>query len=317
MTRLGLVGYGRIAPKHLEVFRALGCEWAACCDHTEANRRRAVESGDFRTTYASVGEMLKADKIDGIIVCPSFDQVYDVAAEAMPFGVPMLLEKPPGTRHEQCRRLQDLAEKHRTPIMVGLNRRRYSVVERAIADAGGRDNITAVFIEWSEDPWYLRDKRKFRPEQVAGWIYGNSLHGLDLLTFLAGDIAQPTVHARNFGEPCRWMMALQGVSDRGVLASFHSTWDSPSRWRVVFCTPHRRYTFAPLESCSVMERDAKEPRTIEPDEIDRQFKPGFHPQAVSFLQMIADRKPPALQSLAASAPAMRLADLLTDACRQA
>jgi predicted dehydrogenase len=198
--------------------------------------------------------------------------------------------------------------------MVGLNRRRYSVVERAIEDAGGRDQITAVFVEWSEDPWYLRDSRKFTPAQIANWIYGNSLHGLDLLTFLAGDVPQPAVHARNFGDPCRWMMALQGISERGVLASFHSTWDSPSRWRLVFCTPHRRYTFAPLESCQVTERDQKESRTIEPDDFDARFKPGFHGQARDFLAMIASRRASPLQSLSAAAPAMKLADRLTDAC---
>ena len=107
-------------------------------------------------------------------------------------------------------------------------------------------------------------------------VFGNTLHGLDLLTFLAGDIPAPAVVGTSQGEPNRWTMALTGVSSRGVVAAFNSTWDSPGRWRLSFTTPGKRYLFAPLETCQVFETGVNEPRAIEPEPCDRDFKPGFH-----------------------------------------
>jgi predicted dehydrogenase len=157
-------------------------------------------------------------------------------------------------------------------------------------------------------------RRGLTEPQVERMIFGNSLHGLDLLVHLAGEIPQPQALSINLGAPYRWMMSLQGVSDRGVLGTFQSTWDSPGGWRLVFCTRGRRYTFAPLETCQMSEAGSKEPRAIEPDECDRQFKPGFFGQASAFLETIRRGEAPAGQQLADSRPAMTLAELLTELC---
>ena len=201
--------------------------------------------------------------------------------------------------------------------MVALNRRYYSVLHAAIADAGGPEAITAVFVDWSEEPEYMMRDRRYTLEQASQQVYASSIHGLDLLTLLAGEIDSPAVIGISRGEPLRWLMSLQGVSRRGVLATFQSTWDSPSPWRLVFCTPDRRYTFAPLESCVVLERGKKEIRTIEPDPIDKRFKPGFHGQARTFLQMVDSRQPSPLGGLESVEPVMRLCERLTNACQSA
>lgn len=314
MKRLALVGYGRIAPRHLEVFRALGCEFVASCNRSERGREKAMSEGGIPRTYSAIDAMLDRERPDGVICCATADQLANVAAKTLPFGVPTLLEKPPGISLAELAGIEALAAKHNTPVMVGLNRRYYSVLTSAIEDAGGPEAITAVFVDWSEEPEYLLRDRGFSPTQVAQRIYGNSLHGLDLLAFVAGQIDSPSVIGLNFGEPFRWMMSLQGVSRRGVLATFQSMWDSPSRWRLVVCSRKRRYQFAPLESCVVSELEKKETRTIEPDELDKKFKPGFYRQGQTFLQMIDTRQVPELHGLDSARGAMTLAEHLTKAC---
>ncbi len=314
MKRLALVGYGRIAPRHLEVFRALECELVASCNRSERGRQKAMSEGGIPRTYSAIDAMLERERPDGVICCASADQMANAAAKILPFSVPTLLEKPPGISLAEMATIKQLAARHQTPVMVGLNRRYYSVLTRAIEDAGGPEAITAVFVDWSEEPEYLLRDRGFSPAQVAQRIYGNSLHGLDLLAFLAGDIDSPSVVGLSFGEPFRWMMSLQGVSRQGVLATFQSTWDSPSRWRLVFCSRKRRYQFAPLESCVVSELETKETRVIEPDEIDKTFKPGFYRQARTFLEMIETRQVTKLHGLDSAEMAMTLAEHLTGAC---
>jgi predicted dehydrogenase len=312
MTRLALVGYGRIAPKHLEAFRALGCDFVACCNRSATGRERATAEGGIPRTYSEIPAMLAAEKPDGVVCCASLDQVYSTAKQIIPSGIPTLLEKPPGTSLAEWQALCDLADQHQTPVMVGLNRPHYSVLRRALDDAGGLEAITAVFVDWSEDPQHCLN-RGLTPAQVERMIFGNSLHGLHLLTTLAGDVPQPHVITRNLGEPFRWLMSLHGISSRGVLTAFNSTWDSPGGWRLTFCTRGRRYIFAPLETCQVQTTGQKELRRIEPDDTDQNFKPGFYRQSQVFLQAIGLRTVPARHGLDGVGPAMHLAALLTNA----
>jgi predicted dehydrogenase len=315
MTRLALVGYGRIAPKHLEVFRAQGAEFVACCNRSPEKRRQAETEGGIPRTYAAIDAMLESERPDGVVCCVSPDQMAAAAGQILPFGIPTLLEKPPGVSLAELAAMKALAKKHATPVMVALNRRYYSVLRSAIVDAGGLEAITAVFVDWSEEPEYLLKDRRFTPEQVGQEVYANSIHGLDLLTLLAGEVDAPAVIGLDLGQPFRWLMSLQGVSRRGVLATFQSTWDSPSRWRVVFCSQNRRYTFAPLESCVVLERGKKETRVIEPDAVDKKFKAGFHAQAREFLNMIETRRPSARDGLESVEAAMGLCELLSATCQ--
>jgi len=314
---LALVGFGRIAPKHLEVYRALGAEIVGCCNRTADGRENAQREGGISRTYEHIGEMLDRERPDGVVCSVSFDQNYTAGLEVLEHGIPMFLEKPPGTSLDKFRHLCRVADNKRVPVMVGLNRRHYSVVRKALDDAGGMEKITAVMVEWSEDPHHLFVNRGFTAEQASLWVFGNTLHGLDLMTYLAGAIEKPTVMGLNLGQPLRWMMALQGVSERGAMATFNSTWDSPARWRVSFCTPGRRYLFAPLETCQVSETGVKETRSIDPDDVDVRFKAGFYAQARAFLETIRSGRVSPLYSLASAEPAMRLAEALTAACREA
>jgi predicted dehydrogenase len=314
MKRIALVGYGRIAPRHLEVFRALDCQVVASCNRSERGREKAHSEGGIANTYASIEAMLDRERPDGVVCCASAEHMAEAAKQILSFGLPTLLEKPPGISLAELAEIKSRAIAQRAPVMVGLNRRYYSVLTRAIEDAGGPEAITAVFVDWSEEPEYLLRDRGFAPQQVAQRVYGNSLHGLDLLTFLAGYLPAPHVVGLSFGEPFRWIMSLQGVSSRGVLGTFQSTWDSPGRWRLVFCARKRRYQFAPLESCVVSELEKKETRTIEPDVWDKRFKPGFYRQARTFLEAIDSGQVPALHGLDSAAMAMSLAEQLTQAC---
>ena len=312
VKRLALAGYGRIASSHLEAFRSLDCEFVACCNRSAKGRQSALKHGGFPRVYADIPTMLETEKPDGVVCCVSFDEIYDAALEILPYGIPTLLEKPPATSLQDFIHLKDVADRHGAACMVGLNRRHYSVLQRALKEAGGFKSITSVSVAWSEDPQRLL-ARGFQPDQIAKMVFGNSLHGLDLLTYLAGPIIDPCIITVDLGDPFRWQMALNGVSNRGVIGSFISTWDSPCPWTLQFSTEGRRYWFAPLEACEVRQRGTSETRVIEPDEFDRRFKPGFHRQSQEFVAMIDTKKTPEDYSLDSVRPAMILAEALTGA----
>jgi predicted dehydrogenase len=313
MTRLAMIGYGKIAEKHLAAFRAQGAEFVACCNRSPEGRQRAERDGNIPRSYARIDEMLDRERPQGVVCCASMPQIYGAALEVLGQGIPTLLEKPPGTTIDEYHGLCALAESSATPVMVGLNRRHYSVVRKAIDDAGGFRAITAVSVEWSEDARHLVD-RISDPQEVSRMALANTLHGLDLITFLAGAVDEPSVLGLDLGQPGRWIMALQGVSRHGTLVTFSSTRDSPCRWRLSFSAQGRRYVFSPLETCQVTEFGVSGTRAIEPDDVDAKFKPGFYRQAHAFLQMIETREVPVLHGLESAGMAMVLADQLTRAC---
>ena len=257
--------------------------------------------------------MLDREKPDGVIVCPTFDQVFPVAkghGSAADCGVAGKTDRNVAGR---IRRAVPAGGGISGPQMVGLNRRHYSVVNRAVADAGGPATARAVLIDWSEDPAHLR-RKGFTDEQISRWVFSNSIHGLDLMTHLAGSVDGPQILATPGDGPLDWYMSLSGVSERGALVNFRSSWGSPGRWRVNLCTPGRRYVFAPLETCEVWERGAAEPRAILPDAFDARFKPGFYAQAQLFLETIDNGQPPVGNDLESARPAMTLAEQLTASC---
>ncbi|HEY1784058.1 MAG TPA: Gfo/Idh/MocA family oxidoreductase, partial [Pirellulales bacterium] len=210
MKRLAIVGYGGIAPKHMEVFRALGCEIVASVNKSPQRREQARLEGGIPATYAALDEMLDRERPDGVICCPTFDQIFPVAKALAPRRIPALLEKPTGVSLAEFNELCALVAEHRAPQMVGLNRRHYSVVNRAVADAGGPAAVRAVLIDWSEDPAHLR-RKGFSDAQISRWVFSNSIHGLDLLTTLAGSVATPQILATHGAGALDWYMSLSGV----------------------------------------------------------------------------------------------------------
>lgn len=315
--RLGLVGYGAIAQKHLEVFRTLGANICASCNRSEEGRRKAQDEGGILKTYSDPLQMVEREHPDGLLIAANVLSLGALGRTLIPCSLPILLEKPPGLSVEEVRSLTGLAADSKTPVMVGLNRRFYSVYHGGLALMGGLDAVTGVSVEWSEDPGKMLQVG--HPREILPLLnFANSLHGIDLLTFFAGEAPAPSVWGRNLissGLGYRWQMALDGIAARGARVHFESNWDVPGRWRLVVDAPDARMVSAPLETALVLRRD-KPPTEVKPSPEDLKFKPGFHAQAAYFLDVIRQKRSiewPAC-SLDEAGVSMRAAQALTDAC---
>ena len=312
MIKLGLIGYGKIAREHINVFNALKAEIVASCNRSEKRRKKASIEMNIPRTYASIVEMFDKENLDGIICCVSFWNNYSVAKELIPYGIPILLEKPPGTSLAEVDELKTMVDEYKTPLIIGMNRRHYSILKKAIDDAGGLNSITSVEIDWSEEPQkYIN--RGLSSHQVSRLIFANSLHGLDLITFLAGHIIEPKIVAKCNSSPFSWEMSMQGVSDRGVMTSFSSSWIHQVRWSLTINTSNKKYIFAPLEKCILLNGNKKR-RTLNQSTIDSQYKPGFYYQAEYFLDVINKKVEVLKHNIESVIPAMELAEMLINKC---
>jgi predicted dehydrogenase len=185
------------------------------------------------------------------------------------------------------------------------------VLEKAVADAGGLDAITSVVVEWSERPEYALRERNYSPIQVSQLIISDSIHGIDLMLYLAGKCKDYKVLAIEKSRPFRWLMNISGISERKVLFNFHSSWDNPVPWRVVLHAHRKRYVFAPLETCLAFEEGKSEPRNLEPAWYDMELKAGFFVQSQLFLELMDGKPNP--HDLDSATPAIQMSDRLMQA----
>ncbi len=185
LIRVGLLGAGRHSTAtHGPALRKLasryesGIELAAVCDLDREKADTYAQTFGFRAVYTTLDDMLAAEKIDALFLITPLALTEKIAADALPRGIPLLIEKPPGTTAAAAGRLRDLARRTGTPHMVSFNRRFNPVLTRARewleADPASRRPQLAV-------SRMLRHNRR-EPD----FVVGTGIHAIDATTALLG-----------------------------------------------------------------------------------------------------------------------------------
>lgn len=287
--KLAVIGYGNIAKKHIAVFRALGCHIVASCNRSDTSNALAKQEG-IPVTYTNYFKMVEKEKPDAILNCVSFDNIYETTLDLIPLKIPLLIEKPAGTSLGELEALIRIQQQHDTLVQVALNRRHYSIFEKAINHIGGQDKISMISLEWSEAPIRARSIKGYSDGQISKLLYANSIHGLDTLCWFGGGLAECCIHTNVASGAFQWSMQLSGVSCKKILVNFSSSWGSPVPWRMNFYSSGERCEFAPLETCRVYSEGSAAPVALEPDEVDVNYKAGLFKQAQYFLESLTCRK---------------------------
>jgi len=185
MLRIGVVGAGahsrRSHGSALKAYERLHpgqIELAAVCDLAVQKARAYAEACGFGAAYPSLEAMLGSERLDGLLVISPIALTQELVAEAIPLGVPLVVEKPPGATTRQAENLLRLARRHGTPHMVSFNRRfspAVSLAARWLATAGRGRRPRLV---------HARMLRVGRRE--AGFALGTGIHAVDLVLAFLG-----------------------------------------------------------------------------------------------------------------------------------
>ena len=284
--RFCLIGYGNIAKKHVDTFRALGVEIVASCNRSDAKNQLATKDSGIAKTYTNYFQMIEVEKPDAIINCVSFEYIFQVTKDLIPLGLPILVEKPAGLSVSETTELMNLQHIFGTKVQVALNRRHYSVFHNAIAELGGKDKIEMINLEWSESPLRTKQKKGFSDLLVGKHIYANSIHGIDMLDYFSGGILDFQTFCSSSNGFFNWQMNLSGKSKTGTLVNFSSSWGSPVPWRLVMYGDNKRIEFSPLETCRIYSDNEPNFLSLSPEKFDLDFKAGFYMQSKSFIDLV-------------------------------
>lgn len=281
-----LIGAGPHAREYAKVLIALGQSFVAIGRGEQS--AKAFEDATGHTALS--GGMDRALKDmpapDLAIVSVSFEALAATAIALIEAGTRrILLEKPGGLTVAELERVAAAAAKHQTQVWIAYNRRFYASTQaarRMIADDGGALSCNFEFTEWS----HTIEPTPLPAEVKATWLIANSSHVIDLAFHLCGlPVDWKGWHAGGLewhSESSRFCGA--GVTDQGVLFSYHADWEAPGRWAVEVLTRKRRFIFKPMEQLQVTQLASVTIESILIDDaLDKTFKPGLYEQTKAFL----------------------------------
>jgi predicted dehydrogenase len=234
--------------------------------------------------YDTVDHLLKGCAPDGIMVLVSANQIYDVALNLIPTGIPLFLDEPPGLIPEQTKALTGLANNHGTKNMVGFNRRYYSIFHKGIELINQNGGLLGVAVEGHERFWKIVD-RDIPNEIRENWIYANSTHTIDLLRLFGGEVEQINALKKSVKEQNGDQFAASMKFASGAIGTYTSHWFSPGGWTVTLYSDTIAVQFKPLEKGIWIDTEFQQ-HDIMPDEVDIKYKQGFYRQMEAFVNMV-------------------------------
>lgn len=237
MVKVGLIGVGGIANLHKPAYENHQdrVTLTGVCDIDEAGAREFAMAfdADYWTDYEVFLEEADVDAVD--IPLPHHLH-YPVAKAALEAGKHVLLEKPFGTSLSECIELVELAADRDLRLMVGQMQRFYAPYRalKQVVDRGDLGEIrharTDALVNQDDmvppDHW-LYDGVK----SGGGGIIGYSVHKIDLLRYLLGDVERAVSWDRevnsNFDGAEDYSLGMLEF-ESGTLGDFFVTLSAPA-----------------------------------------------------------------------------------------
>jgi predicted dehydrogenase len=226
-VRIAVAGAGLIGHRHIEEIRkSATCALASIVDPAEKFDGLARDAGVVR--YASLGDMLAADRPDGVILATPNQMHAEQALECIRARVPMLVEKPVAHTLSEGIRLCEAAEAANVPILVGHHRRHSPILHRAVevVRSGVLGQLvgvigSAVFYK-PDGAGYYDGPNAWRRQPGGGPILLNMTHEVGNLRAMVGEIVAVQAFSSNAtrGFPVEDTVAVGLRFANGALGSF-------------------------------------------------------------------------------------------------
>jgi len=331
-TRIGIIGCGFITQLHSRALRGIikaGLVDAAVVATLDRDRDRAASCATAHgaEVFDDVDAMLAA--VDAVWICTPTSSHRALVERAAAAGVAVFCEKPLATTLADAEAMARAADA--VPSQVGLVLRT-SPVYGAVADLVRGGDLGRPMAVVFRDDQYLPNQGQYASEWRAdvtiaggGTLLEHSIHDLDVLRWLLGDVSSVSARTANFaGHAGIEDLAVATLTfESGAVASLTSVWHQvltrPSTRSLEVICEHgivrvdgNEYE-GPLE---LVADSGNETRRVEPpqwvldlpiDEPWRRYAGTYAPQALAFLTALAEGRRPE-PGLDVAVAAHRLAD---------
>lgn len=193
MMKAAIIGFGTISVVHIDAIAGnAGMELAAVCDVNEALAAKVPAGVKFYTDYK---QMVREVKPDVVHICLPHYLHYPVTKELVEMGCNVFCEKPIALNSQEAELFCALEMAHpEVKIGVCLQNRMNETTEelKRIIDSGEYGALVGArgFVPWQRTKGYY-DAQPWRGTWKyagGGSMINQSLHTLDLLYYLCGDV---------------------------------------------------------------------------------------------------------------------------------
>ncbi len=330
--RVGVIGAGRIAAgSHLPCLAAFDDVDLILCEVDEQRLRLVADQYSIRETRTDYQAMLSHDGLDAVFVLTPPAVTYGVSRDCLAAGVPTLMEKPPGMSTAETRDLLRTARATGAKAMVAVNRRFQPMLNQARAMVERDGPIAVIVAEFYHMSIPLYRSMGSSEESLASVITPGSIHTVDLVRYLGGDVREVFAYADNYFDKQRDSFTALIRFERGATALLNYNLTSPVRIeQVSFHGPNASAFVVGLADSCVVHQDEmtydlanihrRDPSS--PEWSDRPWNPyinGWWHQARFFLDCVKENREPAFpaSNLEDAVKTMELIDLIRDQAKGA
>ncbi len=289
MNKIILVGTGPMAEAYIDVLKAFPVQ-VEVVGRGELSAKKFFESKRIKPFVGGLEFYLKSTPISinsFAIVATGTENLLSAIKMLVQAGVSrILVEKPAAISIEELLENENFLRNSQSNIFVAYNRRFYSSVletRRLIQEDGGLKSMHFEFTEWAH---VIEDIKKAEGVK-ENWFFANSTHVIDLAFFLAGNPAQFSSFSSegkiSWHKKTNYVGA--GITNKGVLFSYISNWESAGRWAIELFTEKRRIYLKPIEDIQIQLKGSVQLNKHEFDNtLDQEYKPGLYLQIKNFLE---------------------------------
>ena len=172
-------------------------ELSALCDLRFDLAQAAAEQYGFLTAFPDLESMLSYAHWDACVAVTPVSATATIARRILQAGVPLLMEKPPGSTPQEAHELADLARRLDVPVMVSMNRRFDPALQAGLTWMGGRRAV------------YVRATQARHARREPEFITDTAIHALDALRFIAGEVRSWQAHTRQVAGVSWYAVSLE------------------------------------------------------------------------------------------------------------
>ena len=192
--KVAIIGAGGHAQGHFAMIKnEPEMDLVAVADIDESRLAHTSDEHGVTALFTDYREMLEKTDLDVGYVETFPGPLTDIVVDCLEAGLHTSVEKPPGVPSDDTRRMLEAERKSSAKAIVSLNRRYFPTVlaiKNLLNERGGPVHVAAT---------YNKPQASERIREVGHFISLDAIHHVDLLRWLAGDVAE--VYAEAWSAP--------------------------------------------------------------------------------------------------------------------
>lgn len=204
MLKVAIIGLGTVSPVHKKAIEdSEFAKLVAVCD-IDKDKKSMVEGVNF---YTDIEEMLDSEKLDCVHICLPHFLHFPAIVKCAKKGINVFTEKPLTLNYEEATKLFDLEETYHIKIGVCLQNRynATSIKLKSLMQSKdyGKFLGSKGLVTWSRTMDYYNAAPWRGKINLAGSgvLMNQSIHTLDLLSYIGGDFDKINAKVTNFTLP--------------------------------------------------------------------------------------------------------------------